>query len=309
MDNDTHVDRSIPYDLFPTRENSYTTKWAETSFKYCHLFLPTVNYEQIKGDKDIERWQKRGLEIRSELCAYGCHIGKQYLLEIAAKRYNLKFDGHKDISPTSVDDVVNIFSNPIFYRDDIEVRREQLYSLMYGIFRNGDNMWLMKGEQTKMDEYRVRYQPVRKKNGIDLVHRKGCFYRALKMNFSQRISRKFQIMMQRHHGEYITSRKKDIKKSEDKRVITKLHLSKASVWLVKEKNGVHNDLESDDALMIHGQKWVSRCKTLGYTSLEIMNKVKHWMSEENADEESNLGKLIIYIIPKNDYIFNSSTNF
>ena len=297
MDNDTHVDRSIPYDLFPSREINYTKKWAETSFKYCHLFLPTVNYEQIKGDGDIERWQKRGLEIRSDLSAYGSLIGKKYLLEIATKRYNLKFDGHKDVSPTSVDDIVNIFSNKIFYRDDVEVRREQLYSLMYGLFRNGDNMWLMKGEQAKMDEYRVKYLPVRKKNSTELVQRKGCFYRALKINLSQQIVRKFQIMMQKHHGEYITSRKKDIKKSEDKRVITKLHLSKASVWIVKTKDCVDKDLESDEGLMIQGRKWINKCKTSGYTSFEIIDKVKYWMSEENADEEgdSNLGKQTIYI--------------
>ena len=80
---------------------------------------------------------------------------------------------------------------------------------------------------------------------------------------------------------------------------------------MKEKDCVDNDLESDEALMIHGQKWINRCKTLGYTSLEIINKVKHWMGEENADEESenNLGKLIIYINTEKDYILNSSTNF
>ena len=54
------VDRFIPFNLFPPREINYTTRWAETSFKYCHLFLESINYEQIKGNEDVELWKKRG---------------------------------------------------------------------------------------------------------------------------------------------------------------------------------------------------------------------------------------------------------
>ena len=65
MNTEIDVDRFIPFNLFPPREINYTTRWAETNFKYCHLFLESINYEQIKGNGDVELWEKRGLEIRN----------------------------------------------------------------------------------------------------------------------------------------------------------------------------------------------------------------------------------------------------
>ena len=279
------VDRFIPFNLFPPREINYTTRWAETNFKYCHLFLESINYEQIKGNGDVELWKKRGLEIRNELSKYGSEIGKQYLLEIATKRFNLKFSEHDTVTPTSVDDIVSIFGNKMFYMSAIEVRREQLYSLMYGVFRNGDNMWLMKGEQTKLDEYRVKYEAITKRNSTEEAQRKGCFYRAMKINFSQQIIRKFQIMMDKQHGEYITSRKKDIKLKEDKRVISKLHLSRASVWLVKTRHDVEEDTDADIGVMKEGENWIKRCKKFGYDATEILQNVKYWVNEQYMSQD------------------------
>ena len=110
----------------------------------------------------------------------------------------------------------------------------------------------------------------------------------MKINFSQQIIRKFQLIMEKHHGEYLTSRKKDIKLKEDKRNITKLHLSRACVWLVKTREYLEDSFDCNLDVMQEGEKWVKRCKSLGYNSLEIVNNVKSWLSENHsADNEEN----------------------
>ena len=291
--NTTHIniERCVPYDLFPSRENKYTKQWAESTFRYCHLFVPSINYEQIKGNGDVEIWQQKALEIRNDLNNYGNEIGKEYLLNVATKRFNLRFSGHEAVPPTSIEDVVNIFGNKEFYKNDVTMRRQQLYSLMYGIYRNGDNMWVLKGEQDKLNQYRILYEEVTKAVKPGYRQRRGCFYQIMKVNFSQSTTRKFQQMMEQNHGEYLASRKKYIKKGQDMRVITKINVSRASVWLVKTRNDPEENLSPEEILMKQGMAWTKKCEDLGLTVSDVTDKIRQWMSHkhENDNYETNSG--------------------
>ena len=274
MEINNDIVRVIPIKLFPNRESKYTIEWAHSTFQYSHLFLDHINYEQIRGDGDVEQWLTKSLEIRKELTDYGLHKGKEYLLYVATKRFNLRFDGHDSSEPTSVDDVVSIFGNKKFYNSDRSQRLQQLYSLMYGICRNGDNMWVLEAEQVKLSKYRVSYIDLGKKSYSESVHGRGCFFNVMKINFSQQITRKFQHMMTTQHGEYLNVRNK--LKGDGAKNAKKLFFPRGNVWLISSKDnlsGIENTDTVPTNLEERGKEWIQDCVKQGYNESRLRDMV------------------------------------
>ena len=94
-------------------------------------------------------------------------------------------------------------------------------------------------------------------------------------------------MMDKQHGEYITSRKKDIKSKQDRRIISKLQLSRASVWLVKTRNDFEQNLDLNIGVMKEGENWIKRCKIMGYNASDILDNVKYWVNEQYMSDENS----------------------
>ena len=68
-------------------------------------------------------------------------------------------------------------------------------------------------------------------------------------------------------------------------MISKLHLSRASVWLVKTRHDVEEDTDADIGVMKEGENWIKRCKKFGYDATEILQNVKYWVNEQYMSQD------------------------
>lgn len=289
MEQNKEITRVIPIKLFNERVSKYTIEWAQDTFQYCHLFVDHINYEQIRGDEDVRQWLNKALEIRKELTEYGMRKGKEYLLHVATKRFNLRFEGHGSAEPTSVDDVVSIFGNKKFYNSDRSVRLQQLHSLMYGLCRNGDNMWVLEAEQDKLKKYRVAYINKTRISLTEAIHGRGCFFNVMKINFSQKITRQFQHMMITQHGEYLNVRNK--LKDQDPRYARKLFFPTGSVWLINSKDNLLGNADNHiptGSLEERGQVWIDDCLKGGYNEFRLRDMVDKLIVKSMSATNANL---------------------
>ena len=279
-----NVGRTIPMDLFPHRVEHINEEWAKQTFKYFHLFDDNINYTSFDNDSDdILKWLETANKIVNDLKSFGVMMGEQQVVTMAQTRFGLKMIGTANIDPTSVNDVLSIYENKWFYIKNREEVLKQVYSMTYGLGRNGTNGWALAAERHFMKKINVAY-------GKDMVTKKakkrhiGCFYQYIMSRFSKSNTQRFQKLFETNYQEFIMARKK-------KSLLNKgytfewLNLGDYGAWLVRKKDFVETSVnnQTTKTLIEQGECWAKECVRQGYSVDFLKDKIELWTKDSLID--------------------------
>ena len=283
------VDRFIPIDLFPIREKGYTLEWANKTYEYCHLFDSNVNTSAFKTDSDLKSWIQTALTIRQSLMKQGNARGKEVVVNIATQMYGMKMISNDNLSPTCVEDILAIIAKSEWYRENKSIRLNQVYTLMYGILRNGQNDWVYDLEKKNLNHYNVKINK-ETKDVCSPMYR-SCLYQIIILTFGNTNAKRFREAMVRSHGEYLTVRDKISKKLNNTTTVERVSYLSGPAYLVKVKrmdvlfcNNENNKIEN------MGFDWINRCKVDNLSNNAILEKFKMLLNNNTNVQESPTGK-------------------
>ena len=280
-----NVRRMIPMDLFPYNRNEYNMEWAKRQFRYCHLFVQSINYEAYRNNEDLELWRKHALDIRLALANYGKCQCESQLVDIVVNRFDVSIEGHDNIRPTTLKDVLKIYGTKSFYRNNVDLRRDQLYHLMYGSFNNGNNDWALESEVKKLREYNLSYM-VNFDDSGDKNRTRGCIYQLMTKNISQTIKRKFKQMMKTKHSEYIIQRNKLPKEMKDAYEKIECRGNEAYLVTCKQENDIESETNNNNVILKEQAKqWIMSCKREGMENTKINAIITNWCTKYDKEME------------------------
>ena len=278
-------ENTIPKDLFPLKENSYTLAWARHTYPYAHLFSLPLEYTQAPNGDNINVWRSKAIQIRAELTSLGKDAGTKKMLEIANVKYNLRIKD-TNLPCQSIEDILTIVGDKTWYNSNKDTRIDQIYMLIYGLTRQGFNQWLLDLERDWMKENNVTYIT---KSGRqdDFFNSRGSIYSLLKKVFNNNTIKLFKNRMWFHHNEFICVRIKsnifNNKKVEAKRI--NCRWGQAYLCTLEKREHV----ESDDRMIqnagqkisetyLEGRCWVRNSLQKGMTIDSLHNLVDRWYS-------------------------------
>ena len=287
----TESERTIPMDLFPTRDKHLDEIWAKKTFKFCHLFCESINHTSYDLNKDhISIWLKTAAEILKKLKLYGIVEGEKHVVDICKSEFKLRMRyGTIDIDPASISDILTIYSDKWYYKENRDKILQQIYVLTYGLLRNGSNHWALSSEKKFMKEYNIVY----KTETIDENNKwrsRGCLYQILVSRFSNTNTRRFKIMMKRQHGESLCVRgKKDNSNNALKKETIKCSTGHANVIRETNYNDLSGNIANNSSTIQEGKSWVEQCLAEGYTEPYINGKIREWFNEyANKNHKNDL---------------------
>lgn len=137
MDNIADTMRRVPNDLLPIATSKYTTTWGQKTYKYAFLFDKDVTTTAYSNMEEVGKWVQLALRINEDLKQIGYSSCIDEIVKTSAIEYNMKMPTCITSPPTSLDDVVTIISDKVWYQVDTERKRRIIHMLCYGIFRQG----------------------------------------------------------------------------------------------------------------------------------------------------------------------------
>ena len=143
--NITSIFRVDPTDFFPLNEKSINYEWAKTTFDKCHLFYDAVVGTVWHTDDDLLKWINVTKSLVKERNWCGDKTGRDMILQLAVHKYNLTLpntgtpDCEDKLIPININDVVEIVSDPTWYRGKTTEKQAIIHELVYGLTRKVHN--------------------------------------------------------------------------------------------------------------------------------------------------------------------------
>ena len=265
----------VPLKLLHINETSYTDEWAKDNYKYHHFFDETLNESRpLAGERDLKEWKAKAILMTHEIKQRGMIAGRYELCRVAKEDYGLTIPGRLDSNShcTDIDDILCVVTNPDWYYDDINQKRNIIYHFIYGLTRPGNNIWLINAEKKWMEHKGIVYDydslPTKKKTRV-----KGFVYSIMQSMFSNYVQKTFRKRMFLHFNEFVTVREKNRNPSNSSKYHYQKHQFGNNNGYIVSRIG--NDIEETNLslpkLLNAGKNWVNDCKSQGY-SLEMILK-------------------------------------
>ena len=301
-------ENTIPKDLFPLKENSYTLAWAKHTYPYAHLFALPLEYTQAPNSDNINVWRSKAIQVRAELTSLGKDAGTKKMLEIANVKYNLRIKG-TDLPCQSIEDILTIVGDKTWYNSNKDTRINQIYMLIYGLTRQGFNQWLLDLEKDWMKKMNVTYITKTGRQD-DFFNSRGSIYSLLKKVFNNNTIKLFKNRMWFHHYEFICVRMKsnvfNHHKVEVKRINCRWGQAYLCTMVTKDSNTNNKMMiqKSDHMFpQIHaeGSVWVRNCVDKGLSIDALHNMVDKWYSDHigiTENHKNDTSKYIIHLVSK-----------
>lgn len=200
----------VPNDLFPIH-TLYLEKqdWATRTFIHWGAFH-TGTLPMIPTDDDLKAWKGAAADIMEELKALGVSKAQDKVVSMVHSYFT--FD-YKRTTFSSVYDVVDMISDPDFYKNNMDLVRDMLHMFQYGIFRSGYNNWAHECADEWMKQKNVEYIDL--STGKQGRKGKGFVYKLIVSRASNSLCERLQNMSQRIFNEYVVVRDRRIKKFGD----------------------------------------------------------------------------------------------
>ena len=268
--NPTSIYRVVPTDLLPLNEKSIDYEWAKATFDKCHLFCDAVNGTAWHTEDDLLKWINMAKSLMKEIKWYGVKAGRERILQLAIHKYNLTLPNtgtpscEDKLNPININDVVEIVSDPSWYRENTTEKQAIIHELVYGITRKVHNFWLIEAEKKWMTKYNIQYQSA---NYTRITETRGFVYKLMNCIFSNTTIKMFKRAMLAKLGEYISVRDNaklfklaQCNKSESKHEIILRHFPTGKGYIIKNKNfRESNTSTSNQTSTSHVQKWIKNC--------------------------------------------------
>ena len=170
-------------------------QWAKNKYRYYHLFCSDAT-QFSDNPNDHLAWAVDAGKIVKDLKEYVCIKADEEVLRIA-KLYHLSTS--EITNPTNVTDVIKIVADNAWYHGNLDLNREIIYRMAYGIFRIGGTQWATKFAEDWLLRRKLTYGAGAKG--------KGFVYTILASRASDSLSKMFRNSMEHAHKEFIAVRK------------------------------------------------------------------------------------------------------
>ena len=283
--NTTSIYRIVPSDLFPLNEKSINYEWAKSTFDKCHLFCDTVNGTAWHTEDDLLKWINLAKSLMKEIKWCGVKAGRERILQLAVHKYNLSLpntgtpDGENKLIPININDVVEIVSDPTWYREKTTEKQAIIHELVYGITRKVHNFWLIQAEKKWMTKYSIQYQSVSYRR---ITETRGFVYKLMNCIFSNTTIKMFKRAMLAKLGEYISVRDNaklfkiaQCNNTESNNEIILKQFPTGKGYIIKNKNFQYNNTSANNQTSTsHVQRWIKNCVQSNKSIDKILEEVQ-----------------------------------
>lgn len=303
--NEGHTWRTIPLKFLPVNDLHYTTRWAQETYCYRHLFDPTTRCESYKSDEEVEDWRLQALQIMREIKHIGIAHGRNEIVKLARDHYQMIMRQSGNYKPTNIDDVMSIITDEDWYMSNKTLKQNIVYHLMYGLTRSGMNGWLLEQERKWMRDHQLEYE--KDTVGIRKTRLRGFVYSIMNCQFSNSTIKLFHSVMRRKYGEYITVRRPS-KNLSSNISYTKRNFLGGGGYIVtfKDKDKIKVDESDLEKVESMGLKWINLCKTRELTLLEIHELVDDMYDDEGCNSNVSFNNIMLEL-PEDDDVPNYVT--
>ena len=271
----------VPNDLLPMHTlHLQSNNWAAKTFRYWSAFH-VGTLPQVPDENDLRNWRDSAADIIEELKALGVSKAQTKVCNMVNSYFT--FDYHKTTTFSSLYDVVDMLSDPDFYKENMTLVRDMLHMFQYGIFRSGYNGWAYECANEWMRDRNIEYLHLN--TGKKARTGKGFVYKLIVQRASNSLCERLQNMSQRIMNEYVVVRDRKIKKFGDNYQLETYVFNyrfKAYLCRLKESYEDEHAISIPNNDMTNIMKVVQAGKKKGMTMMDILNGMKKMVSDYNV---------------------------
>ena len=268
----------VPKKLLKVNETGYTDEWAKETYSFFHMFDRSIHLaaprDGDQGSIDLSKWKSKAIELTYEIKNRGLVAGRQEMVRIVNKEYNLTVPGRNmfDNRCKDIDDIFCIVGNKDWYYQDVDYSRNVIYHLLYLISRTGYNSWLINAEKEWMEQNNVMYDT----HELEFNHKsnvKGFVYTIMSSTFSNTTQKAFRKKLLYCYQEFVTVRNRK-KFDESNEFFFSPYVFKKTyngyIVTPKQPTSLSKTMPS---ILRAGKSWIKECKGLKMDENQIHNLV------------------------------------
>ena len=296
----TRIANPIPENLLPMSKKGCNSSWAKPNYRYCRLFDTSVTVTTTDNQEAIFKWMTIGQGLQDDLRNLGMSKAMTEVLRLS-NDFKLRLRGQE---VKSLNDILSIISQPMWYHNNLSRNRGIIYMLAYGIFRNGYNLWALNAAEDWLQTHHLVYMADddttqdQGSEGLDDIHtkarsKKGFVYRLLVQSASDIIPKKFRVTMRCAYQEYVSVKNRPLKdgrlRKEDICSYTPLKFRGNDYYLVALTTDVRRQQ------MQHFEAVAKKAQVQHYQAQDLINTIYRVYGIENTNDYGRVelqGKII-----------------
>ena len=280
--------QSIPYNLIPNDSKSLNDEWAERTFRYAYLFGKQFKCGSWGDSSHLQAWINMALKLQQDLRELGVRKAHEKAVQVF-REYNISLPGSRQM-PTSMDDIITIINDEVWYTTDQEHKQQLIHLVTYGIFRRGYNHWAVKACQEWLSKLNLQLDDTDINDMLEekkVRRKKGFVYTNFVQRASNSIADRVQKNMLSNHGEYISVRYKTKGESNAKHSYEKKRFNIFEAYIVRPTNTLLQLMSEQDKL----KKILREHVTLALRNNIEYKEIKHILDECLWKVDGNIRKL------------------